>query len=268
MSKTVAIAGMGWLGLPLARQLETLGYKVKGSVTSEEKAARLRSTGYHALAVEVSESGVTGASQLLLADTDYLIIMIPPGLRKHTGADYVLKMSYFLSEIEKSEVKKVILVSSTSVYGDDQGKVSERDAPKPETQAGKQLRQVEQLFFTSEIIQTTIVRFGGLFGGSRQPVRYLAGRSELSNGDAPVNLIHRSDCIGILSEIIQQDAFGHIFNAVIPVHPKKRDYYVETARSLNLQPPTYSENDSEETFKQVDSVNIAKILRYKFRKSI
>jgi nucleoside-diphosphate-sugar epimerase len=268
MSKTVAIAGMGWLGLALARHLKTLGYNVKGSVTSEEKANSLRKNDFHAIALVVTEGGVTGPVELLLADADYLIIMIPPGLRRHTGADYVLKMSYLLSAIEKSAVRNVVLVSSTSVYGDSQGRVTEQESPKPETQAGKQLLQVEQLFFTSERLNTTIVRFGGLFGGSRQPVRYLAGRKELSNGDAPVNLIHRSDCIGILTEIIKQEAFGHIFNAVLPSHPKKREYYSNVASQLDLVPPQYSEGDSEEIFKQVDSVNLDTILDYSFKHSI
>ncbi|MBT8262204.1 MAG: NAD(P)H-binding protein [Bacteroidia bacterium] len=268
MSKTVAMAGMGWLGLPLARHLKTLGYSVKGSVTSEEKANSLRKNGFHAITMIVTEGGVTGPIQLLLADTDYLVIMIPPGLRRHTGADHVLKMSYLLSEIEKSSVRNVILVSSTSVYGDGQGMVTEQEVPKPETLAGKQLLQVEQLFFTSERLNTTIVRFGGLFGGSRQPVRYLAGRKDLSNGDAPVNLIHRSDCIGILTEIIKQEAFGHIFNAVLPSHPKKREYYSDIASKLDLVPPQYSEGDSEEIFKQVDSVNLDTILDYSFKHSL
>lgn len=268
MSKTVAIAGMGWLGLALARHLKTLGYEVKGSVTSEEKAETLRKNGFHAITIVVTEGGVTGPVEVLLADADYLVIMIPPGLRRHSGADHVLKMSYLLSAVERSKVRNVILVSSTSVYGDSQGMVTEQEIPRPETQAGKQLLQVEQLFFTSEKIKTTIVRFGGLFGGSRQPVRYLAGRTDLSNGDAPVNLIHRSDCIGILSEIIKQQAFGHIFNAVLPSHPKKREYYVEVASQLDLVPPQYSAGDSEEIFKQVDSVHLSEVLDYSFKHSL
>jgi nucleoside-diphosphate-sugar epimerase len=268
MRKTVTIAGMGWLGLALARQLKTLGYTVKGSVTSEEKADSLRKNGFHAITIVVTEGGVTGPIQLLLADADYLVIMIPPGLRRHSGADFVLKMSYLLSEIEKSSVRKIILVSSTSVYGDSQGMVTEQEIPRPETQAGKQLLQVEQLFFTSEDLHTTIVRFGGLFGGSRQPVRYLAGRTDLSNGNAPVNLIHRSDCVGILTEIINQEAFGHIFNAVLPSHPLKREYYNKMATRLDLVPPQYSEGNSEEIFKQVDSVNLSTILNYSFKQQL
>lgn len=268
MSKKVAIAGMGWLGLSLARHLKTLGYKVKGSVTSEEKAEALRKSGFQAITIVVTEGGVSGPVELLLEDADYLVIMIPPGLRRHSGADHVLKMSYLLSEVERSSVQNVILVSSTSVYGDKQGKVTEKEIPRPETQAGKQLLQVEQLFFTSEKIKTTIVRFGGLFGGSRQPVRYLAGRTDLSNGDAPVNLIHRSDCIGILTEIIKQQAFGHIFNAVLPSHPSKREYYVKVASQLDMIPPQYSAGNSEEKFKQVDSVNISEVLNYTFKHNL
>jgi nucleoside-diphosphate-sugar epimerase len=268
MSKTISIAGMGWLGLALASHLKTLGYTVKGSVTSEEKAATLRNNGFHTIAMVITETGINGPVELLLADSDYLVIMVPPGLRRHSGSDFVLKMSFLLSAVEASEVRKVILVSSTSVYGDAQGVVTEKDVPKPETQAGKQLFQVEQLFFTSENIEATIVRFGGLFGGSRQPVRYLAGRTDLSNGDAPVNLIHRKDCIGILTEIIKQEAFGHIFNAVLPAHPKKREYYRNVAAKMNLSPPEYSATSSEEIFKQVDSINLESVLGYKFKHNL
>ena len=192
--------------------------------------------------------------------------MIPPGLRRGTGADYVLKMTHFLEAIEKAKVSKCILISSTSVYGDAQGKVTEADAPIPETEAGRQLLQVEQLFFTASF-KTTIVRFGGLIGGSRQPVRYLAGRENLSNGKAPVNLIYREDCIGILTAILQQDGFGHIFNGVHPAHPAKEIYYPKVAAALGLEPPKYA-SEKTTTFKEVHSVNLLAILDYRFKKEL
>lgn len=268
MSKSVAIAGLGWLGLALANKLQTYGYRVKGSVTSEDKAKTLRQRGFHTVVMEVSENGVSGDVRSLLAATDYLVLLIPPGLRKYTGSDYVLKMSHLLHEIQQCSISKVIFVSSTSVYGDDQGKVTERIRPIPETEAGKQLHQVEQLFFEASGLKTTIVRFGGLFGGSRLPVRYLAGRKDLSNGDAPVNLIHREDCIGIILEIIKQDAFGHIFNAVMPFHPTKRNYYKEQAEEYNLVPPVYAKPLESVIYKQVDSTNLKEVLDYTFKKKL
>ncbi|MDP2686975.1 MAG: NAD(P)H-binding protein [Aequorivita sp.] len=268
MSKTIAIAGLGWLGQPLAFRLTTLGYTVKGSVTTVEKATLLQQNGFDVYPVEISESGIEGEVQALLNNADSLIVMIPPGLRKNTGADYVLKMIHLLEEIRNSSVSKIILVSSTSVYSDSQGKITEKDEPVPDTIAGKQLRQVEELFINTEELKTTIVRFGGLIGGSRQPVKYLAGRKDLADGNAPVNLINRQDCINILVEILKQNAFGKVFNAVNPYHPKKADYYIQKAKELSLEPPTFMKADSNEIFKQVDSENLKTFLNYSFKISI
>lgn len=267
MNKNLTIAGLGWLGKPLATHLQLLGYRVKGSVTDAQKAKEQTKGGIATFPLVIAESGVGGMVDTFLADTDVLIIMIPPGLRKNTGANYALKMAHFLHVIEERDINKVILVSSTSVYADAQGKVTEKDAPQPETNAGKQLYDVEQIFFNSPAFQKTIVRFGGLFGGSRNPVKFLAGRKGLSNGDASVNMIHRDDCIGILIRIIKEDAFGHIFNAVAPQHPSKRDYYTRQAKELGLEPPQYSD-EGDEDFKEVHSVDIEGILGYSFQVSL
>jgi nucleoside-diphosphate-sugar epimerase len=267
MTKTIAIAGMGWLGLPLAQKLKTLGYQVKGSVTSIEKATKLQKSGFDAYSVTISEQGVKGSIKGFLQNVTDLIIMIPPGIRRNTGSDYVLKMSYFLSEVEKYNIENCIFISSTSVYGDEQELITEKDLPKPETEGGRQLFQVEQLFFTSTC-NTSIVRFGGLFGGSRQPARYLAGRENLNNGNAPVNLIHRDDCIKIITKIIKDQAYGHIFNAVSPEHPLKNIYYTQKAIELGLEPPKYLTADPNEKFKQVDSLHLSQILDYTFTQGL
>lgn len=87
----------------------------------------------------------------------------------------------------------------------------------------------------------------------------------LSDAIAPVNLFHRDDCINILVEILKRDAFGNVFNAVNPHHPKKADYYIAKAKELSLEPPTFAENDPEEVFKRVDSENLKKVLGYEFK---
>ena len=268
MNKTVAIAGMGWLGQPLALHLSSLGYSVRGSVTTLEKATQLQQRGFDAYRVLISENGVHGQTNVLLENADYAIVMIPPGLRRNTGADFVMKMTHLLEEIKKYEVPKVILISSTSVYDDSQGVVTEQVQPLAESINGRQLRDVEELFMNCVDIQTTVVRFGGLMGGSRRPIRYLVGRKDLAGGNAPVNLIHRDDCILIISEILKQDAFGHVFNGVNPEHPKKSDYYIEKAKKLGLEPPSFADPVFHETFKQVDSENLKEILGYEFKRDL
>ena len=246
MNKNITIAGLGWLGQPFAAALIKQGYIVKGSVTDATKAKTLSTQGFEAHKVLLTEAGTTGALTTFLKDTDVLAIMIPPGLRRNTGTNYALKMAHFLHEIEASQIKKVILVSSTAVYDDSQGLVTEKIRPNPQSNASKQLYDVEQIFFNTASFECSIVRFGGLYGGNRNPVRFLAGRKGLNNGEAPVNLIHREDCIGILTAIIKQDAFGHIFNAVTPQHPTKKEYYTKQAAILGLEPPHYEKKEDED----------------------
>ncbi len=267
MSKRITIAGLGWLGLPLAHHLKTLGYKVKGSVTSKDKAHTISKTGIMTCALLFGEQGITGAIKTLLDDTEVLLIMIPPGLRRNTGADYALKMSHFVKAIAQTDITKIVLVSSISVYDDSQGLVTEREVPKPQLRAGKQLFEVEQLFFNAPELETTIIRFGGLFGGNRNPVKFLVGRTNLHNGKAPVNLIHRDDCIGILTEVVKQEVYGHIFNGVMPQHPTKEEYYQRQAERLGLPLPEY-ENAAEGIFKQVDSINLEEVLGYTFKRKL
>lgn len=268
MSDTIGIAGMGWLGIPLANHLKNLGFNIKGSVTSTEKAAQLHANDFDVYKVEISEEGIFGEISSFLKNVDCLIILIPPGLRKNKGADHVLKMVFLKEAIENAALQNVILISTTSVYDDSQGNVTEKDLPKPVTTAGKQLLQVEQLFFTATAFKTTIIRFGGLFGGSRNPVKYLAGRKNLNDGNAPVNLIHRKDCIQIISEVIMQNCFGHIFNAVNPNHPLKKEYYSQKAEELGLVPPAFKQDNSENIHKKVDSENLGPLLNYSFLVSV
>jgi glutamate dehydrogenase/leucine dehydrogenase len=61
MSRTIAIAGMGWLGQPLAQKLRSLGFKVKGSVTQLDKAIWLNKNGFEAYPITISEEGVFGS---------------------------------------------------------------------------------------------------------------------------------------------------------------------------------------------------------------
>ena len=73
--KTIAVAGLGWLGLPLAKYLTMAGYKVKGSVTSLEKAKTLQQSGVDAYAMQLNETEVSGSPKALLKQVDCLIIL-------------------------------------------------------------------------------------------------------------------------------------------------------------------------------------------------
>jgi NAD dependent epimerase/dehydratase family enzyme len=110
-----------------------------------------------------------------------------------------------------------------------------------------------------------VIRFGGLIGEDRHPVKFLAGRENLENPEAPINLIHQTDCVGIIETIIEQDCFNEIFNAVAPFHPTRKEYYSQKAQELNLQLPKF-EDAKPSVGKIISSEKVALILNYEFQK--
>lgn len=243
MNKQIAVLGCGWLGLPLAISLVEKGYLVKGSTTSDSKLTQLKSKGIRPYLISLSEHGISGNIEDFLTDVQLLIINIPPKLRGAQSENYVKKMYLLHEEIKRSQIKQVIFVSSTSVYGNIIGDVTEATVPEPATESGKQLLEAETIFSTSKSLQTTIIRFGGLIGEDRHPIKTLSGRKSLPNGNYCVNLIHRFDCIRIIEYVFQAKLWHTIVNGVYPYHPTKQNYYAAEAQKLRLQTPEYEVNN-------------------------
>ncbi|TLF45393.1 SDR family oxidoreductase [Maribacter aurantiacus] len=268
MNKVIGVIGCGWLGLPLAKSLVTKGYEVKGTTTSKEKLETLSNVGIAPFRVWLSENEIQGNIQEFLNGTDTLVVNIPPKLRgKGPKENYVRKIALLVANISTSAVREVLFVSSTSVYGDGQGEVDEETLPVPTSEAGKQLLETEKLLTENPNFEATILRFGGLIGPDRHPVHMLSGRTNLSGGNAPVNLIHLEDCIGIITSIIQNNLWGEIINGVYPVHPTKKSYYTQKAQEKGLNPPSYNTSETE-NLKKITSCNPFITKNYVFSASI
>lgn len=278
MGIKISILGCGWLGLPLAKSLLSKGYKVKGSTTSESKLELLKNAGILPFQIQLEENQIIGNMEDFLKETDVLVIDIPPGLRKEISSSnemtFVNKVKTLIPFIEKSGVQKVIFVSSTSVYGDNFPivEITEETQPNPDTESGKQLVISETLLQSNPHFKTTVIRFGGLLDDDRHPVKFLAGRTNVENPEAPVNMIQREDCIGIIEKSLnfaRDDnwEWNQTFNAVAPQHPTRKDYYHKKAQIQNLPLPIFAEN-SESKGKIISSKKVETILGYSFQKEI
>src|SRR5574343_42950 len=274
----IAILGCGWLGLPLAKSLLSKGYEVKGSTTSESKLVILKNAGISPFQIQLEEHQIIGNMEDFLKKIDVLVIDIPPGLRREPSTSnemtFVNKVKTLIPLIEKSEIQKVIFVSSTSVYGDSFPivEITEETTPNPDTESGKQLDIAETLLQSNPNFKTTVIRFGGLLGENRHPVKFLTGRTNVEHPNAPVNMIERKDCIGVIERALdfaRDDnwEWNQTFNAVTPQHPTRKAYYHKKADILNLPLPTFAEN-SESKGKIISSEKVETILGYSFQKEI
>ncbi|MBB6610388.1 SDR family oxidoreductase [Pontibacter sp. Tf4] len=261
----ISIIGCGWLGLPLAETLVNFGKRVKGSTTSPAKLDLLAQKGITPYLINLQEETTDEAALADLLETDVLVINIPPRLRADGGESYLNQLQRLRKAMLDSPVKKVLFASSTSVYNDLNQIVTEQDSQftKP-TDPGYSLLQAEQLFQEREEWLTTIVRFAGLADDDRSPGRFLAGKTDVPNGDGPVNLIHRTDCIMILKRIIEQEKWGEVYNACSDMHPMRRDFYPAAALALGLQPPVFKEME-ETRFKIISNQKLKDDLPYVFQ---
>jgi len=262
--KQISILGCGWLGMPLAKSLLEKGFSVKGSTTSFEKISALESNGIQPFQIELSETEIKGEINSFIKNSEILIIDIPPKLRSIFSENFVKKIINLIPFIEKAKVEKVIFISSTSVFSDDNAVVTETTKPNPDTESGKQLLATEILLQSNENFKTTVIRFGGLIGEDRHPIHFLAGRKNIENPEAPINLIHQKDCIGIIEAIVRQECWNEIFNGVAPSHPSRTAYYTQKALELGLPLPEFV-NSKIAFGKTILSDKVEKVLDYHFQ---
>ncbi len=259
----ISILGCGWLGLPLGKHLATKGYVVKGSTTTAQKLRVLHQNKIAPFMVEVNRK-IKGTNLPQFFQSDVLILNIPPGRkRRDVEKSHPRQVTAVLERAIQYGIKKILYVSSTSVYGNVGRMVTEADDPKPETNSGKALVQAENLLMHQELITCTILRMGGLVGPNRPAGRFLAGKKEVANGAAPVNMVHQVDCIAIISKIIEEGHWGEIFNVCADEHPSREAFYIHQAKKQGFEPPTFSDNGVI-SFKEVSNYKVKQALNYSF----
>jgi nucleoside-diphosphate-sugar epimerase len=248
--KTISIVGCGWLGLPLGQSLSEKNYLVKGSTTHTEKLEILEENGIEPFLLRLNPQLECEYVDKFL-ESDILIINIPPKISLQKTDAHVEQVSNLLKAVKNSSIKKIIYISSTSVYPELNREVVEEDVLTPETSASPTMVKAENLLkaFTTDV---TILRAAGLMGYDRIPAKYFAGWKGLTTGDIPVNYIHRDDVIRIIETIIEKDIWGDTFNIVSPVHPIRKEIYIRNCEELGFDMPEFVDSPTPQPFKIIN----------------
>lgn len=262
--KSVSICGCGWLGLPLGKYLVEKGFSVKGSTTRKEKFDVLREAGIQPFQISLDPE-LSGDDPASFFQSDVLVINVPPKRRPDIVHYHQQQMASLKEVVKTSPVRHVVFISSTSVYASLNRDVKEEDAGNPESASGEALLGVEKMLLEEPSFSTTVLRFCGLMGYDRSPVKFLGRMVSLNNADQPVNLIHRDDCIGIIFRVIHQGVWGEVFNACSPGHPLRKEYYAKAAALSGNELPPLADEQSDAPFKIIDSSKLEQVLAYRFR---
>ena len=246
--KYISILSCGWLGESLAVNMLGKGFSVKGATTSLDKKERLSVKGIDAFQLRFED---LNENMIQFLNSDILILNL-------TIKDIEL-YKQFLPVLEQSSIKNLILISSTGVY-----KNSEKPVDENSDLSESPWVAIENLLIDSKNFQTTILRFSGLFGGNRKPGNFLSGKT-VKNADAPINLIHRDDCIQIINEIIKQDVWEECFNCTADTHPSKKEFYTKAAEAIDVPLPIFDEEGgNNSSFKLITNEKLKRRLNYNF----
>ncbi|MBX9763265.1 MAG: SDR family oxidoreductase [Pseudomonadaceae bacterium] len=208
MSKTLMIAGCGDVGSRLGQQLSAVGWKVYG----------LRRT------VAQLPAGIVPVAGDLQLDTcpaawpseslDYLVYCAAATQHDEDGyrAAYVDGLRRVLGWLAQhgQRPKRVLFVSSSGVYGQQQGEwVDETSSADAQGYSGRIMLQAEQLALTSGL-PASVVRLTGIYGPGREWLLGQVRQGYRVATEPPLygNRIHADDAAGLLAYLLQADARG------------------------------------------------------------
>ena len=257
----ISIIGCGWYGMAVAKQLLTAGYTVKGSTTTPEKLTHLADAGILPYLLDFGSDKSVDPKDFFTSEI--LIVCIPPKRNSTTLVQYTDKIATIAKLATQYKTGHILFISSTSVYADTNSIVDELTVANPHTPSGHQILIAEQTLQQNPNFTTTILRFSGLVGPDRHPGRFFTGKKDIPNGQAPVNLIHLDDCIGLTLEIIKRKAFGYIYNASSADHPQKQHFYQQAIQAAGLAEATFLDELKE--WKIISSIQVPKLLNYTFK---
>lgn len=197
--KKILIVGCGDIGARLAPLLATSAYECWGLRRQLDKLP----AGIKGIAADVTS--VESLQVLQAHHFDTVLFTLTPGEFNDQRYQqvYVNGTANVLAALSQQNLKRIYFVSSTSVYGQQDGEwVDEDSETAPTSFSGKRLLEAEQ-HCRDYPVPSTIIRFAGIYGAGKQRViaDVLAGKGSTSSY---TNRIHRDDCAGFIAHLLMQ----------------------------------------------------------------
>lgn len=245
----VVIAGCGYVGNALARLLLAEGHEVFGIRRDPSQLAK----GVRAIRGDLADPRSLGPAPQRV---EYAVFCV--------GADESSEQAYrrayldglagFLEWLanEGQRPKRLVMTSSTSVYGQRRGEPIDEDSPTHPTQfRGETLLASERLLAATGL-STVVVRLGGIYGPERSSLidRALAGELRLRPAEHFTNRIHRDDAAGLIRHLLFHPAPAPLYLGVDSEPADESNVHAWITKELGLPEPAIEARDEATTRRQ------------------
>jgi nucleoside-diphosphate-sugar epimerase len=233
----VIIAGCGYLGQFLAKHHLAAADQVLGLVAGEASVTRLARQSVRAMALDLD-----GPAPIPLPDAVHgslLYWLVPP---PRTGEEDS-RSARFLASLGECLPRRVVLISTTGVYGDCGGAwVDEQRAVAP--RAPRALRRLSaerqwRDWAQRAAVELVILRVAGFYGPGRLPLaRLRQGAAMLCAEASPwSNRIHVDDLLSACVAAMQRGGDGEVYNVSDGQPSTMLDYFNRVADQAGLSRP-------------------------------
>ncbi len=244
ISDNLLILGCGYLGERVAHAWHALGRPVAAMTRSAARANTWRQHGWTPYLGDVCDPATL--QNLPAADTVLFAIGYDRQGPHSQRAVYVDGLAAVLS-VMKSRCRRFLYVSSSSVYGQQDGEWVDETSPCEPTQLGGQLCLEAEGLVQAALPDpgaAVVLRFAGIYGPGRLLSRIetlRAGQPLTGRPEAWLNLIHVDD--GTAAVVAAAEAIApSTCYLVSDDHPVPRgDYYRHLAELVGAPVPTFDE---------------------------
>ena len=240
--KTVFIVGCGDIGERVAaryqqKTADAEKWSVSGLVRSAESVKRLKQAGITPVQTDLTQ--MDGRTSLAMASATVFYLAPPPS---EGETDPLIRQ--FLACISTDALpEKLVLLSTTAVYGDCQGEwIDETHPVDPQTARGRRRLDAEQEardWSEKTGVPIIILRVGGIYGPGRLPIaRIEKGLPILKESESPfTNRIHQDDLAQICVAAAERGKAGEIYNVSDGQPSTMSRYFKDIARAHGLPMP-------------------------------
>ena len=210
------IAGCGYVGTALGEELAKSGHEVWGLRRDLPALRRLEGAGIQPIQADLLDT----ESLKKIPAVEYVILCQAPS-RKNDDyfSTYFQATKNLLQTLPKNSCRKIVLISSTSVYSTRDGSwVDENTDPMVPNHIDREAQENAKVLLDTERLllssgnPAVVLRLSGIYGEGRNRVKsILDGRVNPVFSDVYMNRIHVTDIIRAIRILLEKGQPGHIY---------------------------------------------------------
>ncbi|MBS82680.1 MAG: hypothetical protein CMD65_00915 [Gammaproteobacteria bacterium] len=243
-NENILLAGYGYLGQYIIEEINNT--KKNYNITTLSRSNKISAANINHITSNFDEN-----TRIEFDNNSRVIYMAPPS--NATLED--TRLQNFLSNIVSSEIKSLLYISTSGIYGNHNGlSVNENTKPTPNTNRAKRRLDAEEkikVFAEEKNISYVILRVPGIYGPDRLPIDKIKKNIPLIKIDeSPLtNLINVKD----LARLVIATQTNNLENEIINVSDGKpikvTNYYLKICNVMNFAIPNFiSINEAKKIF--------------------